>query len=353
MTTTVTATGRPGVVPTHMHAAVVSDFSAPLTIEERPVPQPGPGQVLVRIEASGLCHTDIHAAHGDWPVKPSPPFVPGHEGVGIVEAVGPDVEHLELGARVALPWLGYACGRCEYCTSGWETLCESQRNTGYSMDGGFAEYALGYADYVGRVPDGVDPFDAAPLTCAGVTTYKAVKVSGARSSDLVAVFGFGGLGHMTMQYAQIAGASTVAVDVLPEKLELATSLGAAHVVNAAEEDPVAAIGRLGGADKAIVLAPNPHVCEQAFHSLRRGGTLVLVGLPAENAMRLPIFETVLKGITVVGSIVGTRVDLQEVFELHAQGKTHVTREIRPLSDVNQAIADVEAGRVPARIVFHP
>ena len=351
MATTAPAPAAPPVTRTHMKAAVVHDFAAPLVIEERPVPTPGHRQVLVRIEASGLCHTDIHAAHGDWPVKPTPPFVPGHEGVGIVEALGPGVEHLDIGTRVALPWLGFACGRCAYCTSGWKTLCESQRNTGYSMDGGFAEYALGYADYVGRVPKGIDPFDAAPLTCAGVTTYKAVKVSGARSSDLVAVFGFGGLGHMTMQYARIAGASTVAVDVVPEKLDLARSLGAEHVVSAADEDPVAAIGRLGGADQAIVLAPNPDVCEQAFHSLRRGGTLVLVGLPAHDIMRLSIFETVLKGITVVGSIVGTRVDLQEVFELHAQGKTQVTREIRPLSDVNRSIADVEAGHVPARIVF--
>ena len=353
MTTATTDEARPRVKATHMKAAVVHDFASPLVVEERPIPTPGPGQVLVRIEASGLCHTDIHAAHGDWPVKPSLPFVPGHEGVGIVAALGPGVEHLEVGTRVALPWLGSACGRCEYCTSGWETLCESQKNTGYVMDGGFAEYAVGYADYVGRVPDGVDPFDAAPLTCAGVTTYKAVKVSGARSSDLVAVFGVGGLGHMTMQYARIAGASTVAVDVVQDKLDLAHELGAEHVVNAAEEDPAAAIARLGGADQAIVLAPDPHVCEQAFDSLRRGGTLVLVGLPADNAMALPIFQTVLKGIRVVGSIVGTRVDLKEVFELHALGRTHVTREIRPLDDVNQAIADVEAGRVPARIVFQP
>lgn len=352
----ITSTARgtpPGVEKGQMRAAVVHDFAEPLLIEERPIPTPGPGQVLVRLEASGLCHTDIHAAHGDWPVKPSPPFVPGHEGVGIVTATGPYVHDLDVGTRVALPWLGYACGVCEYCVSGWETLCPSQRNTGYGMDGSFAEYALGFAAYVGRVPDGIDPFDAAPLTCAGVTTYKAVKVAGTRASDLVAVFGIGGLGHMTMQYARIAGASIVAVDVVNEKLDLARQLGAEHVVNAAEEDPSAAIQRLGGADQAIVLAANPRVYEQAFRSLRRGGTLVLVGLPADNEMRLPIFETILGGITVVGSIVGTRVDLQEVFELHAQGKTHVTREIRPLSEVNQAIADVEAGAVPARIVFRP
>jgi propanol-preferring alcohol dehydrogenase len=250
-----------------------------------------------------------------------------------------------------MPWLGYACGTCEYCVSGWETLCLEQKNMGYSMDGGFAEYARAYGRYVVRVPEGVDPFDAAPLTCAGVTTYKAVKVAGTRSSDLVAVFGVGGLGHLAIQYAAIAGGRVVAVDLFDEKLDLARRLGAEFTVNAAREDPVAAIQRLGGADQAIGLAVSPKAFEQAYSSLRRGGTLALVALPADNGMRLPIFETVLNGITVVGSIVGTRVDLREVFELHAAGKTTVIRETRRLDDVNQAIADVEAGHVPARVVF--
>ncbi len=334
-----------------MKAAVVREFKQPLVIEERPIPVPGPGEVVVQIEASGLCHTDIHAAHGDWPVRPTPPFVPGHEGVGIVTDVGRGVARLKLGDRVALPWLGYACGHCEYCVSGWETLCEQQRNTGYSVDGGFAEYARAAADYAGIVPAGVDPFDAAPLTCAGVTTYKAVKVSGARSSDLVAVFGIGGLGHLAVQYAKIAGASVVAVDVTEEKLAMARHLGADHTVNAAQEDPVAAIKRLGGADQAIALAVSPRAFEQAFGSLRRRGTLVFVALPADNSVQIPIFETVLNGITIVGSIVGTRRDLAEVFELHRDGRTHVVRETRPLSSVNQAIDDVLQARTSARIVF--
>ena len=207
--------------------------------------------------------------------------------------------------------------------------------------------------YVVKVPDGVDPFDAAPLTCAGVTTYKAIKVAGTRSSDLVAVFGVGGLGHMAIQYARIAGAKIVAVDLHDEKLELARGLGAEFTVNAAKEDPAAAIQQLGGADQAIALAVSPKSFEQAYRSLRRGGTLVFVALPAENHMTLPIFETVLNGITVVGSIVGTRTDLREVFELHAAGQTVVTREIRPLEEVNEAIADVEAERVAARFVFRP
>ena len=332
-------------------AAVVHDFHSPLTIEQRPRPELAPGQVLVKVEASGLCHTDIHAAHGDWPVKPSPPFIPGHEGVGIVEEVAPDVTEVAVGDRVAMPWLGYACGTCDYCVSGWETLCLQQENMGYSIDGGFGEYAVAFGRYVVKVPESVDPVDAAPLTCAGVTTYKAVKVAGTRSSDLVAVFGVGGLGHLAIQYAAIAGGRVVAVDLHDEKLTLARELGAEFTVNAAKEDPIEAIQALGGADQAIALAVAPKAFEQAYGSLRRGGTLVFVALPADNEVKLPIFETVLNGITVVGSIVGTRSDLREVFELHAAGKTSVIREVRPLESVNESIADVEAGRVAARIVF--
>lgn len=334
-----------------MRSAVVRDFRQPLTIEERPVPTPGDGQVVVKIETSGLCHTDIHAAHGDWPVKPALPFVPGHEGVGIVTALGRGVSNLSEGDRVAVPWLGWACGSCEYCASGWETLCLQQKNTGYSVDGGYSEYVLAEASYVGRVPAGVDPLDAAPLTCAGVTTYKAVKVSAARSSDLVAVFGIGGLGHLAMQYAQIAGASVVAVDVVDSKLQLAKELGASYTINAATEDPVAAIRALGGADAAIILAAEPKPCEQAFASLRRNGRLVFVGLPRDNEIKLPIFETVLNGITVTGSIVGTRVDLAETFELHADGRTRVVRETRKLEDVNSCFDEVLSGTVDARLVF--
>ena len=295
----------------------------------------------------------VRDSHGDWPVKPSPPFVPGHEGVGKVVELGPHVTEVAVGDRVAMPWLGYACGTCDYCVSGWETLCLEQKNMGYSIDGGFGEYARAYARYVVQVPEGVDPVDAAPLTCAGVTTYKAVKVAGTRSSDLVAVFGVGGLGHLAIQYAAIAGGRVIAVDVTDEKLALARELGAEFTVNAASEDPVAAIQHLGGADQAIALAVAPSAFQQAYSSLRRGGTLVFVALPAENNVTIPIFETVLNAITVVGSIVGTRTDLREVFELHAAGRTTVTREVRPLSTVNEAIADVLSGTVPARIVFQP
>jgi propanol-preferring alcohol dehydrogenase len=337
--------------PATYRAAVVHRFHDPLTVEQVPRRKLEAGQVRVKVEASGLCHTDIHAAHGDWPVKPSPPFVPGHEGVGTVVELGPGVTEVSLGDRVAMPWLGYACGTCDYCVSGWETLCLEQENMGYSIDGGFGDYATAYARYVVKVPEGVDPFDAAPLTCAGVTTYKAVKVAGTRSSDLTAVFGVGGLGHLAIQYAAIAGGRVIAVDLVDEKLDLARQLGAEFTVNAANQDPVEAIQKLGGADQAIALAVSPRAFEQAYGSLRRGGTLVFVALPADNEVNLPIFETVLGGITIVGSIVGTRADLREVFELHRAGKTRVIREVRPLETVNEAIADVEAGRVAARVVF--
>lgn len=334
-----------------MKAATVTDFTKTLQIGEVDKPVPGPGEVLVKIETSGLCHTDIHAAHGDWPVKPSLPLIPGHEGVGIVEEVGDGVSSERVGERVAIPWLGSACGVCQYCVDGWETLCEAQVNTGYGRDGGYAEYATADAAYVAAVPDAVDPLDAAVLTCAGVTTYKAVQVSGARPGQLVAIFGIGGLGHLALQYAKIAGATVIAVDVVDEKLELAKELGADYVVNALVEDPIAAIKALGGAHAAISVAVAPKAFEQAFGSLRRGGTLVFVALPADNFVKLPIFETVLNGITVVGSIVGTRKDLAEVYALHALGRTTVIRETRRLDEVNECFEEVEKGSVKARIVF--
>jgi propanol-preferring alcohol dehydrogenase len=334
-----------------MKAAVVTDFRTPLEIQELPTPEPGPGEVLVRMETSGVCHTDIHAAHGDWPVKPTPPFIPGHEGIGIVEAVGPGGSLRRVGERVAIAWLGSACGHCRYCGSGWETLCENQTNSGYSVNGAYAEYAVASADYVVPVPGGVSPFDAAPLTCAGVTTYKAVKVAGVRSAELVAVFGIGGLGHLAQQYARIAGGFVVAVDVEAEKLDLATQLGADHVVNARTQDPVKEIQQLGGADVAIVLAATPVAFDQALHSLRRGGRLICVALPAGGTLNVPIFETVLGGLSVIGSIVGTRNDLQDVFRMHEAGRTRVVASTRKLDDVNACFDDVLAGRVPARLVF--
>lgn len=335
-----------------MKAAVVTEFGAPLEIQEVPIPQPGPGQVLVQIETSGLCHTDIHAANGDSPVQPTLPFVPGHEGIGRVTALGAGVTARAVGDRVAIAWLGYACGRCRYCIGGRETLCEQQENSGYSVDGTFAEFAVAAAAFATPVPDNLDARDAAALTCAGVTTYKAVKVAQVAPAETVAVFGIGGLGHLAVQYARIAGGFVVAVDVTEEKLRMATELGADHVVNARETDPVVAIQALGGADVAIALAASPASFDQAYRSLRRGGRLVCVAMPADDgALSLPIFDTVINGKTVIGSIVGTRNDLADVFALHKAGRTRVIAVDRKLDEVNQCIHDVLAGHIAARVVF--
>jgi len=336
-----------------MRAAVVRGFGQPLTIEDRPVPEPGPGQVVVRMEASGLCHTDIHAANGDWPVKPTPPFVPGHEGVGIVTAVGAGVTAPGVGTRVAVPWLGYACGTCRYCLTGWETLCQQQQNTGYSVDGCYAEYFLAEAAFASPVPAGIDPRAAAPLTCAGVTTYKAVKVGNVRPGDLVLVSGVGGLGHLAVQYAKIFGGTVAAVDITDEKLQLATELGADIVIDAREQDPAEVLRRHGGADVAIGLAVDDRSFATAYAGLRRGGRLVLVALPASGSLALPVFDTVLNGTSVIGSIVGTRSDLAEVFALHAAGRTMVSYETRPLAAVNDAIDEVLHGKARARLVLEP
>jgi alcohol dehydrogenase, propanol-preferring len=336
-----------------MRAAVVRAFGAPLVIENRPIPSPGPGQVLIRMEASGLCHTDIHAANGDWPVQPTPPFVPGHEGIGIVRAVGAGVTCVQTGQRVAVPWLGYACGTCRYCLTGWETLCLAQHNTGYSVDGGYAEFFLADAAFAAPVPDGIDPRDAAPLSCAGVTTYKAVTVGNVRPADLVAISGVGGLGHLAIQYAKIFGGTVAAVDVTDEKLQLAKDLGADIVIDARTEDPAAVLQEHGGADVAIGLAVDDKSFAAAYAGLRRGGRLVLVALPASGTLSIPVFDTVLNGTSVIGSIVGTRADLADVFALHAAGRTRVVYETRPLAAVNEAIADVLHGKATARLVLEP
>jgi propanol-preferring alcohol dehydrogenase len=334
-----------------MQAAVVPALGAPLEIRELPIPEPGPGQVLVRIRASGICHTDIHAARGDWPVTPNPPFIPGHEGIGTVERVGPGAAVRQVGDRVAIAWLGSACGRCRYCVSGRETLCVAQQNSGYSVDGAYAEYALADERFAVPVPDAVSSLDAAPLTCAGVTTFKAIKVAGVQPGERVGVFGIGGLGHLAVQYARIVGGIVVGVDVEDAKLELAAELGADHVVNARSTDPVTAISDLGGLDVAVALAATAESFEQAFRSLRRGGRLVCVALPAGGTMQIPIFDTVLGGISVIGSIVGTRQDLADVFALHAAGRTRVVAEGRKLDEINQCFDDVLGGRVPARLVL--
>jgi len=334
-----------------MKAAVVREFKQPLVIEELPVPSPQPGQILVKIAAAGVCHTDLHAADGDWPVKPKPPFIPGHEGVGHVAAVGAGVSHVKEGDRVGVPWLYTACGHCRHCLGGWETLCESQQNTGYSVNGGFAEYVLADPSYVGHLPGKVPFVEIAPILCAGVTVYKGLKVTDTRPGDWVVVSGIGGLGHMAVQYAKAMGLNVVAVDVDDAKLELARKLGASLGVNARKADPMAFVKKeVGGAQGVLVTAVSPKAFEQAMGMVRRGGTVSLIGLPPGD-FPLSIFNTVLNGITVRGSIVGTRLDLQEALDFAGQGKVKATVAAERLESINDIFSRMRAGDIQGRIVI--
>ncbi|PSJ21836.1 alcohol dehydrogenase AdhP [Halomonas sp. ND22Bw] len=334
-----------------MQAAVVRAFGEPLSLEEVEVPRPGRGEILVKVAASGVCHTDLHAAHGDWPVKPEPPFIPGHEGVGHVAAVGEGVTHLREGDRVGVPWLYSACGHCEHCLGGWETLCESQQNTGYSVNGGFADYALADAGYVGRLPDNVDFLEIAPVLCAGVTVYKGLKMTDTRPGQWVVISGIGGLGHMAVQYARAMGLNVAAVDIDDDKLALARRLGASVTVNALTTDPAAYLKReIGGAHGVLVTAVSPKAFEQAQGMVRRGGTISLNGLPPGD-FPLPIFDTVLNGITVRGSIVGTRQDLQEALDFAGEGKVKATVHGDRLENINDVFQRMIDGNIEGRVVL--
>lgn len=334
-----------------MRAAVVHSFHQPLRIEEVPVPTPRPDQVLVKIVAGGVCHTDLHAADGDWPVKPTLPFIPGHEGVGHVAALGTGVSHVKEGDAVGVPWLHSACGQCEYCLTGWETLCPFQQNTGYSVNGGFAEYVVAPAAYVGRLPGQVNFTEIAPILCAGVTTYKGLKETQARPGEWVVISGVGGLGHVAVQYAKAMGLHVAAVDVGEDKLQLARTLGADLTVNAKAEDPVAKIQKeIGGAHGVLVTAVSPAAFRQGVGMLRRGGTCVLNGLPPGD-FPLPIFDVVLNRYTVRGSIVGTRQDLQEAIAFAAEGKVRATVETQPLDAINDVFQRLREGKVQGRVVL--
>ncbi|MET1082177.1 MAG: alcohol dehydrogenase AdhP [Burkholderiales bacterium] len=337
---------------TTMKAAVVQRFGAPLTIEKVAVPSPGPGEVLVKIVATGVCHTDLHAADGDWPVKPVPPFIPGHEGAGIVAAVGAGVTQLKEGDRVGIAWLHDACGACEYCYTGWETLCEKQHNSGYGVNGTFAEYAIGSAAYVGRLPANADFVAMAPILCAGVTTYKGIKETEARPGEWIAVSGIGGLGHIAIQYAKAMGLHVVALDVSEEKLSLARSLGAELAIDARAPDAAAQVIREteGGAHGVLVTAVSPPAFAQALHLVRRKGTISLVGLPPGD-FATPIFDVVLKRITLRGSIVGSREDLAEAIDFAAEGKVKAHIHRRRLEEINDVFADLKDGKVDGRIVL--
>ncbi len=335
-----------------MEAAFVEIFGKPLVIKEVPVPSPGAGEVLVKTEACGVCHTDVHAADGDWPLKPSLPFIPGHEAIGIVTAVGSGVSVIKEGDRVGVPWLYSACGHCEYCLSAWETVCPEAQFGGYTRNGGFAEYVIGNANYVARIPSGITANEAAPIICAGITTYKGIKVTEVRSGEWIAISGCGGLGHLAIQYAKLMGLYVCAIDIDDGKLAHAKRLGADATVNAKNADPVADVLKAtgGGAHGVLITAPSLPAFKQGIGMTRRAGTCVLVGLPPGD-FPVPLFDVVAKCITVRGSFVGTREDMAECLALAADGKVKADIELSQLSSINDVLRRLERGKVDSRVVL--
>jgi propanol-preferring alcohol dehydrogenase len=334
-----------------MKAAVVHAFGQALAIEEVAIPDVPPGQVLVKVEASGVCHTDLHAASGDWPVKPTLPFIPGHEGVGFVAAVGAGVKGLREGDRVGVPWLHTACGHCEHCITGWETLCDEQQMTGYTVNGAYAEYVLADPGYVGLLPANVPFPEIAPVLCAGVTVYKGLKGLDCKPGDWVAISGIGGLGHLAVQYAKAMGFHVIAVDIDDKKLSLATQLGADMVINASRQDPAAETQRaLRGAHGVLVTAVSRSAFSQALGMLHKRGTMALVGLPPGD-FALPIFDVVLNAKTVRGSIVGTRKDLQEALAFAGEGKVRTVYAEDRLDNINAVFDRMRSGDIEGRIVM--
>lgn len=340
------------MIPTTMKAAVVEQLGQPLVLRDVPVPVPGPGQILVKTEACGVCHTDLHAARGDWPVKPAPPFIPGHEGIGLVVAMGTGVTEVQLGDRVGVPWLYSACGHCEHCLAAWETVCGEAQFGGYTKNGGFAEYILADPRYVAHIPAGLSAVQAAPIICAGVTSYKGIKETGARPGQWLAVSGIGGLGHLAIEYAVAMGLRVAAVDIDEGKLEHARALGAEVTINARQGDPVAALREAtgGGAHGVLITAPSIDAFQQGVAMTRKRGTCVLVGLPPGD-FPTPLFDVVANCVTIRGSFVGTRQDMAEALAFAATGKVKAGIELQPLSAINEIFSRLEHGKVASRVVL--
>jgi alcohol dehydrogenase, propanol-preferring len=341
-------------MPATMKAAVLHALRTPLNIEKMPIPEPGHGDLLIKVTACGVCHSDLHAIDGDWTPAPTLPLIPGHEVAGTVAKLGPGVTGFELGEHVGVPWMYSACGTCEYCLAGMETICKSAEATGYTKPGGYAEYLVAPAAFVGRLPEDANPFELAPILCAGVTTYRGLKRTGARPGQWVAVIGIGGLGHIAVQYARAMGLRVAAVDVAPEKLELARSLGAEVLVNAAEGDPAAAIQeKIGGAHGAVVTAVATRAFEQAIMMLRPGGTVAYIGLPGGKAdeIRTSISAITNWELSVRGSNVGTRQDLSEAIAFAANGLVKATIRTVRIEEINAVLDEMRKGKIVGRVVI--
>mmetsp|Transcript_2081 Transcript_2081/g.2166 ORF Transcript_2081/g.2166 Transcript_2081/m.2166 type:complete len:408 (+) Transcript_2081:70-1293(+) len=341
------------VIPDMMMAAQIERHGTRLDVMEVPVPKIGKGQVLVKMMASGVCHTDVHAVDGDWPVKSRLPLIPGHEGAGVVVKIADDVQRVKVGDRVGIPWLHTACGCCEFCVSGWETLCYSQHMTGYSVNGCYSEYVQAQGSHVVKIPDEVSFEQAAPLLCAGVTSYKGLKETETKPGEFCTIIGAaGGLGHLAIQYAKALGMVVGAVDVGADKLEYCRSLGADFCVDATDKDCAEQVTQItgGGSHGVLVLATSAGAFDAAVHMARRKGTLVSVGLPP-GSFPTPIFEIVLKRVTLRGSIVGTRQDLVETLDFAARGLIKASVETDNLENINHIFDKLRASQVEGRIVL--
>ncbi|MSR31789.1 MAG: zinc-dependent alcohol dehydrogenase [Gemmataceae bacterium] len=336
-----------------MKAALLRDFNKSIEIEEVPIPRPKPNQALVKIQASGLCHTDIHTMHGHWPVKPRLPVIPGHEGVGIIESMGGKVLGWKTGDRVAISWLGRTCMECYFCKSGQENYCSGQFHSGYSINGCHAEYAVADARFLSRVPAGIADHEAAPLACAGLTAFASVERGGPLEGKIAVIMGVGGLGHLAIQYARLKGARVAAIDIHPEKLALAESLGCEKELCLEPSKAAEVLKKLALPLTVFCFSADPLAPAQSLALLPIGGTLVFASLPQQATLEIPAFDLVTRGWTIAGSYVGTRKQLEEVFRLHAEGKTRVQVETRPLVEIKQALHDLEKGSVQGRVVLIP
>ncbi|MFZ0581156.1 MAG: alcohol dehydrogenase catalytic domain-containing protein, partial [Candidatus Acidiferrales bacterium] len=305
-----------------MKAAILREFKEPLTIDEVAQPIPGADEVLIAVEACGVCHSDLHLADGDWPqLVPitKRPLILGHEIAGRVVEKGASVESLNLGDRVGVPWLHWSCGECDFCRDGNENLCVKQKITGVTVDGGYAEFVKAPATHAIKIPDALSSADAAPLFCAGVTVYRALQHASIQAGQRLAVFGVGGLGHLAVQIAKEMGAIITAVDVSDEKLAQAASLGASETLNAGNVNVVKELRRAGGVHAALVTSASRVAYDTAFKSVRPTGMLLVVGLPSEPICFAPI-SMAASEIRIRASSVGTREDLRHVLAMAANGK---------------------------------
>jgi alcohol dehydrogenase, propanol-preferring len=336
-----------------MKAAVLVEFKKPLLLEEIERPTPGPGEVLIEVEACGVCHSDVHVADGDWGQFASivkKPLILGHEIAGRVVEKGSEVRELQIGDRVGVPWIYWTCGECEFCLGGNENLCSQQKITGVTVDGGYAEFVKAPASNAVKIPDGISSMEAAPFFCAGVTVYRALKRANIARGQTLAVIGIGGLGHLAVQIGCEMGAQVTAIDISEEKLALAKSLGAAATLNASAADIGKQVRKIGGFHAALVTSAAKAAYDLAFNSLRPTGILLVVGLPADNICFPPIMMAA-REVRIHATAVGTRQDLHEVLAMAETGKIRCQVATHPLAEANAVLQQLRRGEISGRAVL--